>query len=146
MYTATVTAWRRKHKVTLPEEVPILSRHHMGRGVYRDSSGLRCLMGWWHYTLSDIEDEILYDEGNIDFVSEFVFYRWIRKAVAEVDPSIGGKKCFCVETWNDESGASCELLSRIWNRAMYHGGYTEGNPEKKRLTPKLLKRRNPDAD
>lgn len=104
----------------MPKTVWLLTENDMWKFQF-DGPGCRhCLLGWATQTCET------YPYSNNYKLNKFK--NAIYKAMSEVI-SCG----MAIVAFNDEKKYSKEFLARVWNRAMYLLGYTEGNPESKSL-------------
>jgi len=112
-----------------PKEVPILDAHKMIQGEMHSQSGNRhCLLGWGHTVFPNCVNSTLTGNQLVGKAREALI-----DAVKEVS---GPCRHLSVIHLNDVYPR--RVAARVWNRAMYLLGYTEGNPESKPLTPEIL--------
>lgn len=104
--------------MNMPTEVPILSARDFCRGSY-GIDGVHCL-GGWRMTIFRAEagEQVVVSASNA-----------IHRAIKETGRTYYGR----IPLFNDNPKHPKTLLARVWNRAMYLLGYTEGNPESKPL-------------
>jgi len=108
------------NNIKWPKTMPILNGHDMFIGDYHSPCGRRhCLIG---------QAETL----EVTFTVEGLVVDALTCAIRETgDPMKRGS----IGNWNDDH--RCAINAKIWNRAMYLLGYTEGNPQSK---PVIIKK------
>lgn len=108
-----------------PRTVPILSAEDMCKGEFKKGDRC-CLMGHANKFTDDQYRRLV-----IDVLTKVLIYE-IRTETSNIPE------------FNDKRNRPLSYLARVWNRAMYRLGYTEGNPESRRLrrqrTPYVLGR------
>lgn len=111
-----------------PETVPILTGRDIIKGTFHSSSGKsHCLHGWGHTVFPAFTGEVR--GSTLQLFGEPL--KALKDAMTETDitDSIVILNDCCPRAFS----------ARVWNRAMYLLGYTEGNPENKPLSRKDLK-------
>jgi hypothetical protein len=107
----------------LPNSAPILS----GRDIYKGSMAAHrdpkkqkqcCLIG---HACKMVHGDAFGPYGPD--------YDIVRSQLIFVINEEMNQACFSLVTFNDSSMRSKRQVARVWNRAMYLLGYTEGNPE-----------------
>jgi hypothetical protein len=111
----------------LPDIAPILSGNDIYRGsmaAHRDPKKQKqcCLMG---HACKMIDGNAFGKYGPDFHIIRDKLLHVIQKELKENTESI--------VTFNDNSNRPKKQIARVWNRAMYLLGYTEDNPESKKL-------------
>ena len=108
-------------EIKWPKTMPILDAEDMVRNRMHSSCGTRhCLLG--HSLALCVRNVISYEvESIVDDT--------IKEAIAEATNTPVAK--VIISKFNDHNDLT--INAKIWNRAMYLLGYTEGNPQSKRV-------------
>jgi hypothetical protein len=104
------------NKAKWPKEVPVLRAEDICRHRMNGAHGTRCLLGWSIETFG---------------------YAWLEPAAQKAVETLE-KECGCpyIDSFNDDRRNSLATVARTWNKAMARLGYTENNPEAKRVKSK----------
>ena len=120
-----------------PETVPMLRAQDFVKGVVGENgeSCQHCMLGWVEVVFgSGSTDDKLTSECAHTYSTRRKLQLSMECAILEAVPALAGSCTLKDPSMvNDNSDISCSTLAKIWNRAMYLLGYTEGNSAKKPL-------------
>jgi len=108
-------------------EVVLLEAKDVYKGGFNSSTNkTHCLLGWcnkefpdskWNRRAKSKIRQVINNECNFDGMDEIMYEMKI--SMNPID----------IIKFNDNYSTPRRLIARVWNRAMYLLGYTEGNPE-----------------
>lgn len=102
-------------EIKWPKTMPILNGHDMCLNIFHSPCGRRhCLLG----------HSFVVGDRTSSFVEDA-----IQDQIAAAITEATNKKAPLIHYFNDHH--PCRINAKIWNRAMYLLGYTEGNPQSK---------------
>lgn len=116
----------------LPKTAPIISANDVVKGIMRDRDSIElkcCLLGHIRYNLLD--NSKVYTKNHCLTASSKRLIKQVESAIYNVITD-ELKLDLTIVRFNDHY-ANKTLIAKVWNRAMYNLGYTEGNLQNKPL-------------